>query len=257
MRNVKSRRSGRRRHKKVKKAIKASSINLNTTRLRHNQVLPASLTMTQRWFMQGYVPPGGYTQGYFDVYLNRAYDALNPTTFSPFTSATNNTGVLINSGVITQNALYYNKLIGSTGIYDKTRCLSSRISVSCNPLSLGDTLYLYIVPFRGDSDVPALTTAFPYYPNSKQKLCCSNYASMRSNTLTSRISVARLCGVKPATVMSDDQFAAGEDGTPGVDCLWRVFYSSSSATNFASKIVFRVNLSTVTRCEGLRTDFEV
>jgi len=256
MRNVRSRRSGRRKVKKAK-VIKATSSNLNTTKLRNNQILPSSLTVRNRWFMQGYIPAGAYSSGYFDVYLNRAFDALNPTTFSPFTSATNNTGVLINSGVITQNTLYYNKLVGSTGIYDKTRVLSSKITVSCNPQALADTMYIYIVPFRGDSDAPQLTSAFPYYPNSKQKLVCSNYASQRANTLSHSISVAKLCGVKRSTVMSETDFTAGEDGTPTIDCLWRVFYSSASATNFSNKFVFRVNLQCNTRYEGLRTDFEV
>jgi len=230
-----------------KKTVASLNKSVSFTRIKGNKVFPASMTIKQKYFMQGYIP-ASVTSGYFDVYLNSANDALD--TGYDFVNAVNNVGVLLNSGVVTQNAQGTDTL---QSIYLKNRTLASRITVQCNPLALSDTVYIVIVPFLLNVGNP-LVSEVAYYPNQKTRMCNSNYASQGKNTLSHSMSVAKFMGVSSSVVNSDDKYVSGAGTFPDTLICWRVLYYSAAAQTTSNRLVFKVNLTNTTRFEGLKTD---
>lgn len=255
-RNRRKNRVSKRRAKRGSNRVTKRGVNL--THMGHNKVLPPSMTITQQYALQGYVPSGAYASGYFDIYANVSADSLD--TPLDFTQANNRTGVLVQSGAIGQNSQYITKLLGPDAVYCTSRVLNSKITVACNPLSLADTCYLTIVPYTNKSaDAPPTNDAsINYVPGAKYKLCCSNYASMKQNQLQYSQSAAKFFGVPSNTIMSEDDYRADNGSTfvsqPVNIAFWRVQWATAQASNLASNLVFRINLSQTSRLETLNPE---
>jgi len=239
-----------------KKRAQGSRNSISTYRLGRNYVLPKSMTIRQDYALQGYVPAGVYTTGYFDIYANRAADALDTT--ADFVAATNRTGVITLANAITMNSNMIEQLLGDQKPYNASRVMSSSIRVTCNPASLSDMLYLQIIPYNsamGAVTIVPTSAGSTQLPGGKYKLMCSNYANAKANTLSHSRTTASHFGVTPRTVLSDNEYLADNSSTfvtsPTRIAYWRVLWSTANGTNVSSPIVFNIQLKTKTRLEVL------
>nr|WAE42390.1 MAG: capsid protein [Cressdnaviricota sp.] len=249
-------RKPRRVHKRVvKRAPKGPTTKMtNLTHLKQNMVLSDSMLIKQYFQLSGHIPAGS-ASGYFDIAIS-GYEPFTPSsytgsTMSLFTSATNGNGVLLAGSSLTELSNDYSLLQQA---YQNQRPLSAKLNITCEPQALGDTVQLYVIPWtsdtNGDNRPANMDTRLALEPRCKWKICCSNYASQRANSIRHSVSVASLYGVKRSVLLNDNRFVGPVGAAFEFDaCYYRIAWLTTDAANLTLPLVFRLNLTLINKLE--------
>lgn len=240
-----------------KKYMKQKKIG-DFTHLKNNMTLPRFLMIKQNFNLSGYVA-SGQASGYFDIGANTAHNPFDNSGngwSSPdsFTDITNN-GVLLTGSTLTLESQNFNELVS---IYNSTRVLSSKLSVTCSPQALTDSVKLFITPYCSgidgsqSSDNPANDMTQAFAPRCKNKIISANVASQKQNTLTVSCSVASLFGVKSRAVLDEDNYSGTVQNNYQLNncATYRVFWSTLDEVVLATPLTFQFRLTQITKFQA-------